>query len=353
MWRPPRGLTPGWTPGGGPHGARSQVPRGRAHVSACHGPAHAPPARRRRHAGMAHRRPQGRRGAGRRRLRPSFETAPIGTGQMADTTRFSLTYDEPGAGPATVVGKFASADDQSRGHRPGAAGLRNRGALLPGGGRPCRLPAPGDLRGRGGARDRLVHAADRGHRRRGPGGPDRGLQPRRGGGRPRGDGRPPRPVLGGARAGRARVAQPLHAGVGRLPGRLVSRCSPASWSATPTPWRPSTGRSAASSPSISPPTSGCGLAPAPPATATSASTTSCSSRATRGRWWWTGRPRPGAVPPSTWPTSSAAASAPRTGGPTSPTCWPIITTRSAAGAYATTRWSSCAPTPAATPSPAS
>ncbi len=44
----------------------------------------------------------------------SFETAPIGTGQMADTTRFSLTLDEPGAGPASVVGKFASADDQSR-----------------------------------------------------------------------------------------------------------------------------------------------------------------------------------------------------------------------------------------------
>ncbi len=45
----------------------------------------------------------------------SFEAAPIGTGQMADTTRFTLTYDEPGAGPASVVGKFASADDQSRG----------------------------------------------------------------------------------------------------------------------------------------------------------------------------------------------------------------------------------------------
>ena len=41
--------------------------------------------------------------------------APIGTGQMADTTRFTLEYDEDGAGPATVVGKFASADDQSRG----------------------------------------------------------------------------------------------------------------------------------------------------------------------------------------------------------------------------------------------
>jgi hypothetical protein len=45
----------------------------------------------------------------------SFETAPIGTGQMADTTRFTLTLDPPGAGPASVVGKFASADDQSRG----------------------------------------------------------------------------------------------------------------------------------------------------------------------------------------------------------------------------------------------
>jgi len=45
----------------------------------------------------------------------SFETAPIGTGQMADTTRFMLTLDEPAAGPASVIGKFASADDQSRG----------------------------------------------------------------------------------------------------------------------------------------------------------------------------------------------------------------------------------------------
>ena len=45
----------------------------------------------------------------------SFQMAPIGTGQMADTTRFTLTYDEAGAGPACVVGKFASADDQSRG----------------------------------------------------------------------------------------------------------------------------------------------------------------------------------------------------------------------------------------------
>jgi phosphotransferase family enzyme len=45
----------------------------------------------------------------------SFEMAPIGTGQMADTTRFTLDIDSPGAGPSSVVGKFASADDQSRG----------------------------------------------------------------------------------------------------------------------------------------------------------------------------------------------------------------------------------------------
>ena len=41
--------------------------------------------------------------------------AAVGTGQMADTTRFTLTYDPPGAGPDSVIGKFASADDQSRG----------------------------------------------------------------------------------------------------------------------------------------------------------------------------------------------------------------------------------------------
>jgi hypothetical protein len=39
----------------------------------------------------------------------------VGTGQMADTTRFALTYDVPDAGPPSVIGKFASADEQSRG----------------------------------------------------------------------------------------------------------------------------------------------------------------------------------------------------------------------------------------------
>jgi hypothetical protein len=39
----------------------------------------------------------------------------VGTGQMADTVRLTLDYDTPGAGPSSVVGKFASRDDQSRG----------------------------------------------------------------------------------------------------------------------------------------------------------------------------------------------------------------------------------------------
>jgi Phosphotransferase enzyme family len=49
-----------------------------------------------------------------------FTTEPIGTGQMADTTRFTLGYAGTDGnanqqdGPATLVGKFASADEQSR-----------------------------------------------------------------------------------------------------------------------------------------------------------------------------------------------------------------------------------------------
>ena len=38
---------------------------------------------------------------------------PVGTGQMADSVRFSLTYDGE-KGPASVVGKFAAADPTSR-----------------------------------------------------------------------------------------------------------------------------------------------------------------------------------------------------------------------------------------------
>lgn len=39
--------------------------------------------------------------------------APVGTGQMADTVRFSLVHKPPGSGPSSVVGKFASEDEQS------------------------------------------------------------------------------------------------------------------------------------------------------------------------------------------------------------------------------------------------
>ena len=39
--------------------------------------------------------------------------SPVGTGQMADTVRFVLDYEPAGAGPRSVVGKFASPDEQS------------------------------------------------------------------------------------------------------------------------------------------------------------------------------------------------------------------------------------------------
>ncbi len=38
---------------------------------------------------------------------------PLGTGQMADTVRLALAYEPTGAGPATLVGKFASEDPRS------------------------------------------------------------------------------------------------------------------------------------------------------------------------------------------------------------------------------------------------
>ena len=39
---------------------------------------------------------------------------PIGTGQVGDSARFTLSYDPPGAGPPTIAGKFAAADPASR-----------------------------------------------------------------------------------------------------------------------------------------------------------------------------------------------------------------------------------------------
>jgi hypothetical protein len=44
----------------------------------------------------------------------AIDHVPIGTGQVGDTARFTLTWDRPGAGPATVAAKFASADATSR-----------------------------------------------------------------------------------------------------------------------------------------------------------------------------------------------------------------------------------------------
>ena len=41
-------------------------------------------------------------------------TTPVGTGQMADTVRFDIRCEPEGAGPASVVGKFASHDARSR-----------------------------------------------------------------------------------------------------------------------------------------------------------------------------------------------------------------------------------------------
>ncbi len=39
----------------------------------------------------------------------------IGTGQVGDSIRFTIGYDGPGEGPATIAGKFAASDPTSRG----------------------------------------------------------------------------------------------------------------------------------------------------------------------------------------------------------------------------------------------
>jgi len=44
-----------------------------------------------------------------------FTWMAIGTGQVGDTARFSLTYDRPCVAPVTLAGKFASADPTSKG----------------------------------------------------------------------------------------------------------------------------------------------------------------------------------------------------------------------------------------------
>jgi hypothetical protein len=44
----------------------------------------------------------------------AVEWQAIGTGQVGDSARFTLTYDRPGAGPPTLAGKFPAADATSR-----------------------------------------------------------------------------------------------------------------------------------------------------------------------------------------------------------------------------------------------
>ena len=44
----------------------------------------------------------------------AVEWQAIGTGQVGDSARFTLTDDRPGAGPATLAGKFPAADATSR-----------------------------------------------------------------------------------------------------------------------------------------------------------------------------------------------------------------------------------------------
>ncbi len=44
-----------------------------------------------------------------------IDHAPIGTGQVGDSIRFTLSYDRTGCAPPTIAGKFASSDPTSRG----------------------------------------------------------------------------------------------------------------------------------------------------------------------------------------------------------------------------------------------
>lgn len=64
--------------------------------------------------------------------------APVGTGQVADTYRLTMTYDRDGAGPPTVIAKVPSASEQSlmaakfsRTYEIEASFYRDLGAELP------------------------------------------------------------------------------------------------------------------------------------------------------------------------------------------------------------------------------
>ena len=149
----------------------------------------------------------------------SFETEAIGTGQMADTTRFSLAYKTKARGPASVVGKFAVGRRPEPRDRTRAARLRDRGPLLPRGRRPGHGAGPGSPTWR---RSNPRRAGSRSCSRTSSGaarvtrsrrvGPSRGRRPRR-------DGGPARALLGGGGAGRTRMAAPHHTRVRRLAHR--------------------------------------------------------------------------------------------------------------------------------------
>ena len=262
---------------------------------------------------------------------------------------------DPGAGPASVVGKFASADDQSR-----STGLALRAyeievrfyrevARRVG----ARVPAVYRRRDRAG--DRMVHPPARGHRRAA----SRATRSRRAAPtRPRPcstrwpvstrrAGKPPTwprlewlnrttpetdgmltalvpSLLPGFLERYADTLAPEHQEVCRTLRRAPARLA-----------RPAQ-RAAHSEPRRLP-------ARQPPLPAGQP----------RGRWSSTGRRWPGRGPPSTSPTSSAGASVWTTAAPTSPSCSRTTTTPSAVAACGTTRSRSCATTTAATPSPAS
>jgi hypothetical protein len=55
----------------------------------------------------------------------AVEREPCGTGLLADSYRFTLTYDSPSAGPPTLVGKFASDDPTSRAYGHASGMYRN------------------------------------------------------------------------------------------------------------------------------------------------------------------------------------------------------------------------------------
>ena len=94
------------------------------------------------HAGLAHRRAQragghldGAQVVGRRR-------APLGTGQMCDSVRLSLTYDGPHRCAHELVAKLPAADETSRATALACAATRRRSASTSSSRRACRSARP-------------------------------------------------------------------------------------------------------------------------------------------------------------------------------------------------------------------